>query len=266
MNNPNKDKLPSAQSVAKALNNLNSEDGRKTNFEMMSHVAAGAIAGITTVLNDYWSDRKIEFPFPSMAGSGDRISICWAIFGRAPDLSLGECERKPESQRDYLYHACQGMALRPNPVKPDDPNSCASNEVFHTCRGSNNCKAEGGCGFVQKASSTGGGCNTVTAQQGSTDPQYYSPPADNACGGRGGCAVPISASQLFPESGEMPIYRLAPNQKPEQVPDEFVNFSYGDSVYDIAWQAYSKALEAEGGTPETKPAPSDFRLAFPPST
>ena len=36
-------------------------------------------------------------------------------------------------------------------------NSCAEPAVFHTCIGSNKCKAQGGCGFVQKISG-GGNC------------------------------------------------------------------------------------------------------------
>ncbi len=272
--NPHKDKLPSAESVASALNRLNLSKDREDNFKMMSHVAAGAIAGVTTVLNDYWKNDDQSFPFPSMSGSGDRLSICWAVFGQAPDLSLGEYERISESSRDYLYHACQGMALQPNPKNPDDPSVCASKQVFHTCRGSNNCKAEGGCGFVQKTSGGEAGCRGVSdsaskkgsPQEGCEESVLYSPPADNACGGLGGCAVPISASQLFPESGSMPIYRLQAGQKPEKVPDECIEFSAGDAVYDIAWDAYTKALKAESKTPEQKPEPSDLRLAFPPST
>lgn len=263
--NPNKDVLPSADSVANALNSLNLSEDRDSNFDMMSRVAAGAIAGITTVLNTYWSEEGTDFPFPSMSGSGDRVSICWAVFGQAPDLSLGEYERIPESQRDYLYHSCQGMALQPNPQQPDDPNTCASKEVFHTCRGSNNCKAEGGCGFVQKTTG-GSGCGTSAAKSNDNDDStLYSPPADNKCGSLGGCAVPISASQLFPEDGVMQLYQVAANQPTEEL-NQTINFTRGQPVYDAAWEAYSKALAAEGKTPESKPEPSDMRLAFPPST
>ncbi|KGK11431.1 ferritin-like domain-containing protein [Vibrio navarrensis] len=262
--------LPSAQAVSTALNNLKA--GGDASWQEMSHVAAGAIAGITTVLNKYWTDKGVDFPFPSMSGSGDRVSICWAVFGQAPDLSLGEYQRIPESQRDYLYHACQGMALEPNPNETG--NSCASKEIFHTCRGSNSCKAEGGCGFVQKTSGGGSGCRSLSAtpsnenavQAGCGAPELYSPPADNACGGLGGCAVPISASQLYPDGGLMPIYQLRAGQHPEQVSGEGVQFATGDAVYDIAWQAYSKALAAEGKTAGDKPQPLDLRLAFPPST
>jgi len=268
--NPNKDVLPSANDVATALNNLK-EDGTDSWTEM-SRVAAGAIAGITTVLNDYWQNETVDFPFPSMSGSGDRVSICWAVFGKAPDLSLGEYERKPEKQRDYLYHACQGMALDPDPQDTD--NTCASKEVFHTCRGSNSCKAEGGCGFVQKTEGGGSGCRALAAtaskntkvQAGCGQPTLYSPPADNACGGLGGCAVPISASQLYPDGGLMPLYQLRPNTTPEQISGEGIAFKKGEAVYDVAWQAYSKVMEHQGLEPGEKPTPSDLRLAFPPST
>lgn len=264
-NNPLANVLPTPESVATALNSLNLSSDRLQNYDMMSRVAAGAIAGITTVLDTYWKEADVDFPFPSMSGSGDRVSICWAVFGQAPDLSLGEYARIPESQRDYLYHACQGMALQPNPQQPDDPNTCASKEIFHTCRGSNNCKAEGGCGFVQKTTG-GGGCGASTAKASDSDSTIYSPPVDNACGSLGGCAVPISASQLFPESGDMQLYKLAANQKPEELNGETIQFTRGQPVHDAAWDAYTKVLASEGKTPEAQPEPSDMRLAFPPST
>ncbi|WP_052707904.1 ferritin-like domain-containing protein [Vibrio neptunius] len=266
--------LPSAEAVSTALNNLKA--GGDDQWEEMSHVAIGAIAGITTVLNKYWTNKNVDFPFPSMSGSGDRVSICWAVFGRAPDLSLtkddADYQRIPERERDYLYHACQGMALQPGPDEPK--NGCASKQIFHTCRGSNSCKAEGGCGFVQKTSGGGAGCRSLSAtpsnknavQAGCGAPELYSPPADNACGGLGGCAVPISASQLYPDSGLMPIYQLRAGNAPEQIPNDGVQFAKGDAVYDVAWQAYSKALAVDGKTAVDKPEPSDLRLAFPPST
>ncbi|MDH2432691.1 ferritin-like domain-containing protein [Pokkaliibacter sp. MBI-7] len=265
--NPNKATLPSADAVAQALNNLKA--GGEPNFTEMSRVAAGAIAGITTVLNQYWTLDNVDFPFPSMSGSGDRVSICWAVFGQAPDLSLGEYARLPGSQRDYLYHACQGMAFQP--VPGEVANACASKEVFHTCRGSNACKGEGGCGFVQKTGGGGAGCRALAATPGSTQagcgaPTLYSPPADNACGALGGCAVPISASQLYPDSGLMALYDLQPNQSPERVANEGVTFSRGQLVHDVAWEAYSKVLQSQGKQPGDKPQPSDLRLAFPPST
>jgi len=41
-----------------------------------------------------------------------------------------------------LNHACQGLALEPE--AGEDPAGCAAVEIYHTCRGSNDCKAEGG--------------------------------------------------------------------------------------------------------------------------
>jgi hypothetical protein len=43
-------------------------------------------------------------------------------------------------------------------------------------------------------------------------------------------------------------------------------FAVGDSVYDIAWQAYVKVMQVRGKNPGNKPAPNDLRIAFPPST
>ena len=45
-------------------------------------------------------------------------------------------------------------------------------------------------------------------------------------------------------------------------------YEKGDGVYNIAWQAYCNAngLLDSDGNPKEKPAPSDIRLALPPST
>ena len=257
--------IPKPEEVAGALNRLKQNDTGSDNYALVSKAAVGAIAGITTVLNNYWQDTEQDFPYPSMVGSGDRVSICWAIFGKAPNLSLGIGTQDDK----LLYHACQGLDIT-------DPSSQkeAPVEVFHSCRGSNQCKAQSGCGFAQLEDS-GGNCRAmrVTGQTivkggdilcGSpTKP--YSPPAANKCKGHGGCAVPISASQLFPKNGEMNIYNFVGDQhKPEQI--STMNFQIGDNVYDKAWEAYSKVMEARGQAPGEKPKPSDLRLAFPPST
>ena len=270
----NKHPLPKAEDIAGALNRLKNVSG-EANFELFSHVAAGAIAGVTTVLNKYFNDSRVMFPSPSMSGSGDRMSICWAVFGKAPNLATGITPKKD----GVLYHACQGMSLDPN--HPAEPNMCGAQEVYHTCKGSNACKAEGGCGFVQ---SVNGGSNCSgkvayayadkqeysTADGQSLEPlcgQKYSAPADNKCGALGGCAVPISASQLFPApKGPMQLFDFGPGPdfKPEKL--NVIEYKEGELVYDKAWEAYCKVLEHRKQPIPDKPGPSDLRLAFPPST
>lgn len=248
--------LPSTKDIADALNRLNLKENRDETHTTLSQAAVGTIKGITTVLDKYWSSPGGEFPEPAMVGSGDRISICWAVTGMAPDLVTGI---KPLSQNE-LYHACQGMALHGK-----DSDSCADVRVYHSCKGSNSCKAQGGCGFVQSAS--GGGSCGGTAAKG-----LKSAPADNLCGGFGGCAVPISASQLFPKLDgddcyEMQLYSFGDG--PDFKADKIGTMAYepGEAVYDVAWKAYSKA---KAGDPDAKapelPKPSDIRLAMPPST
>ncbi|USD39273.1 ferritin-like protein [Ferrimonas sp. SCSIO 43195] len=249
--------IPTAEEVAGALNRLNAPDSRDGNLELFSRVAAGAIAGITTVLNDYWSTPNTDFPFPSMAGSGDRISICWAVFGQAPDLSLGQFERHSGDSAP-LYHACQGLDYGDSA----EGNQCASKEVFHTCRGSNACKGEGGCGFVQSTKG-GSGCNAMVAKTG--DDELYTAPGDNFCGSYGGCAVPISASQRFPKSGTMALYQLFADKDSVKL-EQTLSFDEGDSVYATAWKAYEKVMASEGKPAGNAPEASDLRLAFPPST
>jgi len=262
--------IPSAESVANALNALKDDAGSK-NYRTLSQAAAGAIAGITRVLDDYWQTQSTEFPFPSMSGSGDRVSICWAVFGKPPNLALGVEPR----QAGVLYHACQGLALSPAERTGD---GCAAVAVYHTCKGSNDCKAEGGCGFVQSAS--GGGNCSQTAKVGfgsgcglcggGKGGSPYSAPSDNRCGGFGGCAVPISASQLFPAAADgkavMNVYDfVAPGDKPVLLTT--IEYAEGEPVYDVAWKAYIEVLKHQQVSPlPEKPKPSLLRLAFPPST
>lgn len=280
--------LPPAEEVAAALNRLGtpknadgSIDTEKfaANYKQFCQIATGAIAGITTVLNNFWDATKqpVNFPFPSMGGSGDRLMMCWAVYGKFPDLSIGVEPRED----GVLYHACQGMNLNPD-VTDDD--QCGSPQVYHNCKGSNSCKAEGGCGFVQeigKSSGCGGSSKVQAAVKGGcgAPPKVaYSAPADNMCGSFGGCAVPISASQIYPDftntQGQANVGTMELNDfvgsgfAVETIPNDGVMFKSGDFVYDIAWEAFSKVLAHRNpdAPAPVRPEPSDIRLAFPPST
>jgi len=281
--------IPAPEEVADALNQLRlySLDGdnarladgsSRSNFELFSHVAAGSIAGITTVLNRYWdysnfiSDSPEAFPFPSMSGSGDRIAICWAIFGRAPDLSLGEYPRASGAGGDNghpVNHACQALGFG----AADAPDQCATKGIYHTCKGSNQCAGEGGCGFVHDAFKGGSGCGGSVPQQGGG---AVSAPGGNQCAGRGGCAVPISESQLFPEQGEMKmqLFQLNKGEHGDYPTLDTMSYEKGDGVYETAWRAYQSTLAGrvldkdEIGTKDHPAAPkaSILRIAFPPST
>ncbi|SEP32923.1 ferritin-like domain-containing protein [Mucilaginibacter sp. OK283] len=270
--------LPPSGDIAGALNRLKLNDtANAKNFELFSRASTGAIAGVTKVLNDYFKNPKTQFPYPSMGGSGDRMSICWAIFGKAPDISLGVTspDDKPIDRTQHLYHACQGMSL--DDVLKDNPETCATTAIYHTCKGSNDCKTEGGCGFVQKT--TGGGlCGGKATAFYKTQPGWpaanalpFSPPADNACKALGGCAVPISASQMYPAVKDGEEYRMQLydfGDKPGFKPKSFgiLDYEKGELVYDVAWKAYRAVLEKRGLPVPEKPKPSDLRLAFPPST
>lgn len=262
--------IPTPEQVAQALNELQTPDSKKT----LSLVATGAIAGINTVLTQSWGNPTVKFPFPAMAGSGDRMSIYWAVFGEAPNLSQGTSAPSPH----LVYHACQGLDYA-------NPNAnCASMAVYHTCAGSNSCKAQGGCGFVQplqggnscgaqcgapkvkaanacgqpKGGKKGGGCGAPTPQK------QYTTPNDNKCGGFGGCAVPISASQLYPSSGEMVLVDVVGCGSAGL---GSMQFGEGDSVYDTAWKAYVEVMKKNGQTvADAPPAPNALRIALPPST
>lgn len=265
--------LPTADQIVAAMNNLTPADNQSvwnSNYELFSQIATGSITGMTTVLNDFWKVANTKFPMPAMSGTGDRMSICWALFGKAPDLSIAPPVRKTNT----LYHACQGMVLDPNTPKQDW--GCASPAIYHTCIGSNECRTEGGCGFVQSTSgggSCGGsGCGqkTLRSQANVLCGQTYGAPADNKCKAFGGCAVPISASQMYPKpKGEMEFFNFTQNPDGSwnsvALPEKYA-YNEGQLVHDVAWDAYTAVLKARQQPVPDKPAPNDIRLAFPPST
>ncbi len=281
---PKYNNLPTAEKIAAALNRLANPvkpDGKPdkekqaANYKQFCQIATGAIAGITTVLDDYWKDAAVGFPFPSMGGSGDRLMMCWAVFGKVPDLSVGVQPRLPNK----LYHACQGMDLTNDLTTVD--NICGSPEVYHNCKGSNSCKAEGGCGFVQQVGqsqscSSSSSVAILQARDGVELDAAYSAPADNICKSFGGCAVPISASQIYPDFentqkianvGAMELNDfVGKDHKTVKIPNAKLEFKSGDYVYDVAWKAYTEVLKHRKKTVPQMPEPSDIRLAFPPST
>ncbi|HEU4767974.1 MAG TPA: hypothetical protein VFS77_11385, partial [Pyrinomonadaceae bacterium] len=271
----NKWPLPKAEDIAGALNTLKQDDG---NYALFSKAAVGSIAGITRLLSGFWTNETSSFPFPSMYGSGDRVSICWAVFGKYPDITQGIAPKIDGK----LYHACQGLELGTQPLCGGVNENLPDVAVFHSCRGSNTCKAEGGCGFVQEVGKQSIICGFKVMAEDLREPGplkkdiiLYSSPSDNACGGFGGCAVPISDSQLYPPpdasnptaQGTMELYDFTgPDNKPTKL-GQRIKYSTGDKVYDIAWEAYIEVLKSRGVTNlPTKPAPDPLRLAFPPST
>jgi hypothetical protein len=279
--NPYNDVLPSADDIAGAMNRLAAQGDSHT---LLSQAAIGAIAGVTTVLNSYWSPpagTTVLFPYPSMAGSGDRMAIAWAVTGISPDLSLGIDPPVPG-----LKHSCQGLDFdtRGN-------NDCAQVSIFHSCKGSNNCHAQGGCGFVQvttgggncsnsgaKSPAPAGNCGTVLATRkyggvcGWPPPPpstFYSAPSDNKCSALGGCAVPISASQLYPTQGVMQIFDFETDPTTKAITSDPIcrmRYNVGDLVHDVAYKAFAEVMNYRQTPPKAKPKPNDLRLAFPPST
>jgi hypothetical protein len=295
-------KLPDPKDTANAMNEL---ADKSDSHRLLSQVVVGAIAGITTVLDDYWNARTqakspVSFPMPSMVGSGDRMAVCWAVTGRTPDLSIGL--EPPKS--GTLYHACQGLSWD---YDGGTVNDCAAVAIFHTCRGSNGCHAQGGCGFAQPygggsscgAKASGGGAGELRGTAGymrrvgepamqlkasgmcggPTQAPGYQPASDNKCQTFGGCAVPISAYQLYPVDGTMALYSFETDASgvggymskqifwgtnPAAIP-----FHKGDAVHDIAYRAYRTAMGVQDPNvkvPEQPPAANTLRLVFPPST
>jgi len=286
--NPYAANMPSPDEVAAALTRMSADAA--SSRKVLSEAVVGAIAGVTTVLNDYWNPKgqSVLFPYPSMVGSGDRMSVAWAVLGACPDLRKGV----GIPAKGVLRHACQGLAF-----ESAGGNSCADPQIFHSCKGSNNCHAQGGCGFVQLVTgggncssgggSGGGGGNCSSNGCGSTalsvrafgglcggppplptpSGPLYSAPSDNKCRGFGGCAVPISASQLYPTSGTMQLFVFdTTGGQITSNPIGTLDYKVGDAVADIAYAAFAKAVEAGHQRPKPQPEPNDLRLVFPPST
>jgi hypothetical protein len=284
--------LPEPADLANAMNAIADEGCLDTNYVLLSQAVVGTIAGVTTVLNDYWSKPKVTFPGPAMGGTGDRMAIAWAAMGRCPDLSLG-LDPLPDG---VLHHACQGLDYL-----TDGNNSCAPVGVFHSCIGSNACHAQGGCGFVQSVEG-GGSCSSSPVPKGDSPsggraspllcgapkpsgcgapkpgggcgaPTVYSAPGDNKCQSFGGCAVPISASQLYPAlkdgstEGAMQVFDFVMKGGAwTSEPIDRILFKEGDKVDDIAFQAFDLVMKHRGKPAPARPAPSLVRLVFPPST
>ena len=131
------------------------------NHKLISKVAAGAIAGVTTR-----AERILEEPGPERTRWHFRRRR-WAAPATAW-RSAGRCSARRRICRSgvdpidpgKLYHACQSLDFA---ALGND--QCAAPEVFHTCIGSNKCKAQGGCGFVQQT--TGGGiCSHAAGTRG----------------------------------------------------------------------------------------------------
>jgi hypothetical protein len=272
----NPHRLPTPEELAGAWNAIAHEGCFDESYGLLSKAVVGSIAGTTTVLESYWKDKKVGFPGPAMGGTGNRMATIWAALGRTPNLSLGLDPLSPGT----LGHSCQAVDYG---WKQGEPlNDCAQVQLFHSCIGSNGCHAEGGCGFVNKV--TGGGSCSHPSSSSSSDvqgtcggPVIYSAPGDNKCSTLGGCAVPISASQLYPPppsgqpEGMMAVFDFQPDTggtggwKSVQVGE--IIYKEGDKVADVAYAAFAKVMTHRGmPVPDEPPPPSVIRLVFPPST
>jgi hypothetical protein len=238
--------IPSATDVADAMNRIAAAP--ELMRPLFNQAAVGSLAGITTVLNQYWAQPDVIFPYPAMVGSGDRMTMSWALFGLPPDLSVGA----DTGSVSEPAHACQGLNLT------EPGNTCAAIGVYHSCRGANNCAGQGGCGFVQKISAAQPGQHgfaLVKAKAATSG--LFSAPSANACAGQGGCAVPIAASQLLVQSGTMQLYDN------DSQPVDQMKFAKGEPVHEVAIRAYKYLEGSELGEAEL---PNDLRLVLPPAT
>lgn len=262
------DMLPSTDTIASAMNELKSlRHTPSDQFLDMQRIAVGAIYGIVQTLREFWNDENYGLSMGAMRSSHGRISILWAVYGENINLNLdiGNPDRLSK-----LHNACQGLSF-------DSPgNVCASAAAYHTCAGANSCRAQGACGTVKKDHDTLVSEPLLDDNNYAPSPAHYSPPSDNQCKSLGGCAVPISASQLLRVNGEvlqnntylMRLYNFdeTNNNRPLLMPNPNtqMTFKQGDLVYDKAWEAYTKVMAERGKDPGIKPEPDLIRLVLAP--
>ncbi|MBY0572520.1 MAG: ferritin-like protein [Undibacterium sp.] len=226
---------PSPQEVANALNSMNTPAYR----QLLDQLIVGAIDGINNTLSLSWTDATKPFPMQAMKASGDRMTLYWAVFGAAPDISKGNPAPTPGSDD---AHACQGLSVE-NPG-----NNCAPVSAYHTCQTSNSCKGQSGCGYP--------------LADGTTASSNFVAPTDNTCAQKGGCAAPISDWQSYSSSGTMDLIDIDNGQA---LNPSTMQFQQGESVYDVAWAAYTAIMASKGKTAGAQPAPNPLRIVMPPN-
>jgi hypothetical protein len=98
---------------------------------------------------------------------------------------------------------------------------------------------------------------------------FYSAPSDNKCATLGGCAVPISASQLYPTEGVMQIFDFQTDAETKAITSDPIcrmRYRKGEPVHAVAYRAFEEVMNYRQTPARENPKPSDLRLAFPPST
>lgn len=223
--------VPTPQEVANALNSMKTPEYQT----LLDQLIVGAIDGINNTLTLSWTDASTPFPYQAMTASGDRMSLYWAVFGTAPDISKGNPAPIPGEEA----HACQGLSVN-NPG-----NNCAAISAYHTCAGSNACKGQSGCGYPKQE-----GANYVA-------------PSDNMCAQKGGCAAPISVWQSYGAGGVMDVIDI--DNGGQSIPPGTIAFKQGETVYDTAWSVYTAVMAAKKKAPVSKPAANPLRIVLPPN-
>lgn len=262
--------LPATKEIADAMNIVTKGKDSLEWQDLLSKATTGTLKGLLMGMEDYWANKNGQFPSPAMVGAGDRMSICWALLGKSPDL-----HKKPDfKDKTHLrdYHSCQGLYMpkeKESEINNNDPwikygdLGCASPAIYHSCKGTNTCRSEGGCGFVQ-AYEGGSNCGSTANTTQKQDVQFVSVPGSNNCATTGGCAVPISALQMFPKAIDDSKKMKYKNEVTGAI--ETINFERGELVYDVAWKVYADRYKQKFSKTPEKPKTNIIRLIFPPST
>ena len=108
--------------------------------------------------------------------------------------------------------------------------------------GGGSCGGGGGnCGTVLSTRKFGGTCGWPPPPPST----FYSAPSDNKCSTLGGCAVPISASQLYPTEGVMQIFDFQQDDTTKAITSDPIcrmRYQIGEPVHAVAYKAFEEVM------------------------
>jgi hypothetical protein len=137
--------------------------------------------------------------------SGVKPSDVQAAMDTVDPLCLFHWDAKTaemRAQQGFQPNACQGLNTCSGKgwggIATAAGNGACATADLHTCGGNNDCKFEGGCGFLSTGQVVcGGSTGTAAASPPLLPPSEQWIPDQNNCKGLGGCQTPMAKDQVF---------------------------------------------------------------------
>lgn len=151
------------------------------------------------------------------------------------------------ASQGFQMNACQGLnqckGMGWGGIATEKGNGACATADLHTCGANNDCKFEGGCGFL--VSKSGEACGSLLEGAGEGSTSELLPPSEqwipgyNNCGKLGGCETPISTGQVFNRNAGASIQS---QQGPEWTPEakQQLESLMGTSVWDRARKLFAQ--------------------------